>query len=429
MTDPALSETNPEHYLDRLVAAGDKAGLTTNQPVMDRNGMVLAGPGTPVSARLRERLVRHKLLRPIDESLSSTDPVTPERLVERARTLLADNPLLQRLARQVPDSGRLLSAIRSVELPQPLEIKLTVAAANEPARLDHLLMVTLTALAIGLRHGMPAGELKALALAGILHDLGELHIDPAIFESSGDLSVALRRQVEAHPVIMYAMLESLGDRYHEAARAILEHHERIDGSGYPRGRHGKQLSSPGRILALAEFLASLHMRRECTHMLVALKLQRHHFDPELVEIAFRLMGRPSSATPEHAGRTFAELTARLTALLTVPREWRDLRDRDDELGLSADHLNWLDDRARTIQHHFARLGVHADDLEGSLAPIAEDDEAIAELTIITEEIERQIVDTTWEVHRRVGPAAIERLPDGVRELLTRPVDVGTPAPR
>ena len=424
MTDQPPSTSSQDHYLDHLTAAGDQAGLVTSQPVTDRNGMVLAGPGTPMTAELRDQLVRRKLLRPIDESLSASDPVTVERLLDRARTLLDSNPLLQRMAQRLPDSGRLISVIRAVELPQPLEIKLTVAAANDPARLDHLLMVTLTALAIGLRRGVPAGELKALGLAGIVHDLGELHIDPAIFESAGDLSVSLRRQVEAHPVIMHAVLESLGLRHHDAARAILEHHERIDGSGYPRGRRHDQLSPMGRILALAEFLASLHSRRECTHMLVALKLQRHHFDPELVDTAFGLMGQPSAATAEETESTFGELTDRLTMLLSVLQEWRALSEGDGGLGLDAKHLSWLHDRASTIQHHFTRLGVHADDLEGSLEPIAEDAEAIAELTIITEEIQRQVIDTTWEVHRRVGEATIERLPDAVRNVLTRPIDIG-----
>ena len=424
MTNEPPPPPPPEHYLDRLVAAGDQAGLVTSQSVTDRNGMVLAGPGTAVTAELRDRLVRHKLLRPIDESLSSSDPVNIDRLLDRARVLLDSNPLLQRMAQRVPDSGRLISVIRSVELPEPLQIKLTVAAANDPARLDHLLMVTLTALAIGLRRAMPAGELKTLAFAGILHDLGELHIDPAIFESPGDLSVALRRQVEAHPVIMHAVLESLGGRYHDAARAILEHHERIDGSGYPRGRRGDQLSPMGRILALAEFLASLHTRRECSHMLVALKLQRHHFDPELVDTAFSLMGQPSSAAAESTSGTFGELTARLATLLAVLQEWRALSERSDDLGLAPNHLSWLHDRASTIQHHFTRLGVHADDLEGSLEPIAEDAEAIGELTIITAEIQRQVIDTTWEVHRRVGETTIERLPDAVRDVLTHPIDIG-----
>ena len=423
MTDPTATTENPEHYLDRLVDAGDQAGLVTRQPITDRNGMVLAGAGTPMNAALRDRLVRHKLLRPIDESLSASDPVTAERLLERARSLLESNPLLHRLADGVPDSSRLLTVLRSVELPEPLEIKLTVAAINDPARLDHLIMVTLTALAIGLRRGLPISDLKTLAFAGILHDLGELHIDPAIFDSRGDLSVPLRRQVEAHPVIMHAVLASLGSRYDKAGRAILEHHERIDGSGYPRGLRGEQLSPLGRILALAEFLASLHNRRECSHMMVALKLQRHHFDPELVDAAFRLLGQ-ASAAPANADQGFDDVTHRLAQLLAILKEWRALSEANDQPALSPAQLGWLQDRARTIQHHFARLGIHADDLEYSLRPVADDADAIAELAIITEEIRRQILDTSWECHRRFGPAVIDQLPDTVRTTLTQPTTVG-----
>ncbi|MFW6021493.1 MAG: HD-GYP domain-containing protein, partial [Guyparkeria sp.] len=305
--------------------------------------------------------------------------------------------------------------------PRPLQIKLTVAAANEPARLDHALMVTLTALAIGLRCDLSVSELKSLALAGVLHDLGELHIDPSIYRSSVDLSVPMRRQIEAHPVIMHAVLESLGNRYGDSARAILEHHERVDGSGYPRGLAGGQLSLLGQVLGLAEFLASLHARRESMHMIVALKLQRHHFDADLVETAFRLLG-PASISAGNAPHAFHELVDRLSSLMEVVTAWKDLAVRSDQVGLPPTHQGWLQERAATIGHHFNRLGMHAEDLERSLEPIARDDEAIAELSIIAEEIGRQVMDTSWEAHRRIGPALIEGLPEADRRMLTRPLD-------
>ncbi|MFN2381980.1 MAG: HD-GYP domain-containing protein [Guyparkeria sp.] len=418
-------EDAQDHYLDHVVEASDRVGLATSEALTDQNGMVLAGAGTPMTAELRDRLVRHKLLRPIDESLSVQDPVTTERLLERADALLGSNPLLQRLAEQLPDSGRLRSMIRTIDLPRPLQIKLTVAAANEPTRLDHALMVTLTALAIGLRHDLPVGELKSLALAGVLHDLGELHIDPSIYRSSADLSVPMRRQIEAHPVIMHAVLESLDSRYVDAARAILEHHERVDGSGYPRGLAGRRLSLLGQVLGLAEFLASLHARRESTHMIVALKLQRHHFDSDLVETTFRLLG-PASISTGVAPHTFHDLVDRLSNLMDVVIAWKGLAARGDQVGLPATHQAWLQERAATIRHHFSRLGMHAEGLERSLEPIAQDDEAIAELSIIAEEIRRQIMDTSWEAHRRIGPALIEGLPEAERQVLTRPLDNQTP---
>ena len=419
MTDEPQNAPPPEHYLDRLAAVGERAGLVTSEPLTDRNGMVLAGSGTRMTAELRDRLVRHKLLRPIDESLQSSDPVTIDRLLDRARLLLDSQPLLRRLGSGVPDVRRLLAVLGSVDIPEPLQIKLTVAAATDARRLDHLLLVTLTALAIGQRHALPPNELKSLALAGILHDLGELHIDPAIFAPSTTLSAAMRRQVEAHPVIMHAVLDSFGRRYADAARAILEHHERVDGSGYPRGRRGDQLSQAGQVLALAEFLVSLHTRRECTHTIIALKLQRHHFDPALVETAFRMLGSIQTATDAPEG-TFAELVTRLQESQTVLTEWLALSEPDDDLALPERDLSWLHDRAATIQRHFTRLGIHTDDLERSLEPIADDSDAIAELTIVADEIRYQIIDTTWEFHRRVDAKAIETLPAVVRRTFIPP---------
>ncbi|MFO7808319.1 HD-GYP domain-containing protein [Guyparkeria sp.] len=424
MTERSESATLHDHYLDRVVEAGKSAGLVTASPVRDHNGMTLVGAGAPVNADLRERLLRHKLLRPIDESLHAERPVTVATLVERARELLSEQAILGRLAERVPDESRLVAIIRAIDLPPPIEIKLTVATHDNAERLDHLLTVTLTALAIGLRRQHSPADLKSLGLAALLHDLGDLHIDPTIFEQATGLSVNMRRQIEAHPVIMHTVLDAFGPRYLDAARAILEHHERVDGSGYPRGLTGERLSPLGRILALAEFVVSLRSRRECSHTLVALKLQRHHFDPELVAVLFDLIGQ-TEPPGQAAGIPLAGLTERLAQSQAHIENWIAISAQADSLGLPSAAMDWLHERSMAIERHFARLGLERNALEKSLAPIADDAEAIAELGIIAEEIERQVRDTAWEAHRRLGQnVPSDDLPEPIREGL---LDVLSPS--
>jgi DNA-binding CsgD family transcriptional regulator len=87
--------------------------------------------------------------------------------------------------------------------------------------------------------------------AALVHDLGRLGVSNAVWDKRGPLSAAEEERVRLHPYLTERMLTSAAGlrRY---ARTAREHHERLDGSGYPRGVGGDALSVPGRILAAAD---------------------------------------------------------------------------------------------------------------------------------------------------------------------------------
>ncbi len=407
---------NDDHYIDRVIEAGPAAGLVTSQPIVDEQGMILVGGGQRVTPSLRERLVHHKLLRPIDTSLIAEKPIEGDDLAGLGESLLDRQPLLRRFAARVPDRRRLLDLVRHIEIPDPLRVKLTVGATDD-TRLDHLLSVTLTALAIGMRQDLPGGELKALGLAAILHDLGKLHLPPSLFSHAGELSDEMRRQIEAHPVIMHAILKSLGPRYTPAAEAILEHHERTDGSGYPRGITAEAFSPLGAILALAEFVVSLRDRRDCIHTLTALKMHRHQFDPAAVSTLFYLLGETLDAQPQVAIST-DELHRRLDRAARTAQEWVEAGAAVHDAKSQAE-FEWLAERGREILTFFRRLSLQPDAIDTSLSLIADDPVALNELAIITDEMERRLRDTQWEARRRLGNSGEHAgLPPTVSALLS-----------
>lgn len=107
-------------------------------------------------------------------------------------------------------------------------------------------------LAVDLGRGLGLGEddLDRLALAGVLHDVGKIHMDPGILGKPGPLDPTERDLMERHPELGFAMTRNRIDP--KIAEAILYHHERFDGLGYPFGLVGEAIPILSRIVLVAD---------------------------------------------------------------------------------------------------------------------------------------------------------------------------------
>ena len=100
------------------------------------------------------------------------------------------------------------------------------------------------------------------ATAGALHDVGKVAVPDAILRKQGPLTPDERRIVETHTTVGYEILRGSGDlALDRAAVAALTHHERLDGSGYPRGLAGDSIPIEGRIVAVLDVFEALTSSR------------------------------------------------------------------------------------------------------------------------------------------------------------------------
>ncbi|MGB7971879.1 MAG: HD domain-containing phosphohydrolase [Candidatus Deferrimicrobiaceae bacterium] len=115
-------------------------------------------------------------------------------------------------------------------------------------------------LRVGKRLGLPDGELTTLGTAAALHDIGVVGIPGEILTKSRKLTDRELEIARKHPFLGAKMLEGIPGM-EEAGRIILEHQEYFDGSGYPYGLQGEEISVGARIVALAEFYDSITSSR------------------------------------------------------------------------------------------------------------------------------------------------------------------------
>jgi HD-GYP domain-containing protein (c-di-GMP phosphodiesterase class II) len=88
-------------------------------------------------------------------------------------------------------------------------------------------------------------------LAGLLHDIGKVGLPAGILEKAGPLTLAERKEMQAHSVIGERILRNV-DGYADIASIVRHHHERVDGSGYPDSLSGRSIPLVSRIIAVAD---------------------------------------------------------------------------------------------------------------------------------------------------------------------------------
>lgn len=147
-----------------------------------------------------------------------------------------------------PSLGR---RVAGAELDAILEAMADLADLKSPHFAGHSRGVASLAAAAGRVWSLPDAEIATLYRAGLVHDLGRLGVSNAIWEKHGSLTVAETEHVRLHPYLTERMLA--GVTALAASREIAgRHHERLDGSGYPRGLTGAQLRPMDNLLATAD---------------------------------------------------------------------------------------------------------------------------------------------------------------------------------
>jgi HD-GYP domain-containing protein (c-di-GMP phosphodiesterase class II) len=122
---------------------------------------------------------------------------------------------------------------------------------------EHTRRVALRAVQVGEALGLPPPRLRCLATGGLLHDIGKLAVPDAILKKPGPLTEEEFEVIQRHPEWGHRLLGELGDFSREIRRLVLDHHERLNGSGYPRGLETKELDLETRILAVCDVYDAL----------------------------------------------------------------------------------------------------------------------------------------------------------------------------
>jgi len=127
---------------------------------------------------------------------------------------------------------------------------------KSPYTLGHSRAVADLAAAAGSQHGLDTADVTMLRRAGLVHGFGRLGVSNAIWDKPGPLAAGERERVRMQPYLTGRMLQQ-SDALAPLGALAIQHRERLDGSGYPRGLSGPAISLPGRVLGAADAYQSM----------------------------------------------------------------------------------------------------------------------------------------------------------------------------
>jgi len=138
---------------------------------------------------------------------------------------------------------------------------------------QHSVAVSVLAIKLGQTMNMPTEDLKILGSAGILHDIGKCHIPLDVLNKPGKLDDDEWKLIHCHPLFGYNIVEKMHFADSRVALSVLQHHEHLDGSGYPEGKRGNEIHPFAQIIAVSDVfdaLTSERYYRSCIPMLPAI---------------------------------------------------------------------------------------------------------------------------------------------------------------
>jgi putative nucleotidyltransferase with HDIG domain len=168
------------------------------------------------------------------------------------------------------------------------------AETTDPYTAGHQQRVARLAGAIAREMGLSEKQIDGLTVAGTLHDIGKIYVPPSILSRPGKLSEIEFSLIKAHPVVGHDILKTVEFPW-PIAEIVMQHQERLDGSGYPRGLRGDDILIEARILCVADVVEAMSSHRPYRPALGIDKAldeitagRGTQYDPDVVDACLRL---------------------------------------------------------------------------------------------------------------------------------------------
>jgi PAS domain S-box-containing protein len=182
-------------------------------------------------------------------------------------------------------------------LEQSIQTIAGTVEARDPYTAGHQRRVGELATAIAREMDLPEEQINGIHLAAIIHDLGKIHIPAEILSKPGKLSDIEFMLIKVHPQSGYDILKNVKFPW-PIANIILQHHERLDGSGYPQGLKGDQILLESQIMTVADVVEAMSSHRPYRSALgieAALsEIERGRgsvYNPVIVDVCLMLFGK------------------------------------------------------------------------------------------------------------------------------------------
>jgi PAS domain S-box-containing protein len=163
--------------------------------------------------------------------------------------------------KRAEEERRLIAKKLGQTLSQTIDAIAAMVEARDPYTAGHQRRVASLACAIAGEMGFSVDKIHGLELAATIHDLGKIHIPAEILSKPGHLNKIEFELIKGHAQAGYDIIKDVQFHWWPVAQMVLQHHERLDGSGYPQGLKGDQILPEANILAVADVVEAMVSHR------------------------------------------------------------------------------------------------------------------------------------------------------------------------
>jgi HD-GYP domain-containing protein (c-di-GMP phosphodiesterase class II) len=281
----------------------DKAqtGVVVARAIHTLDGVVLLSSGVRLTREHKDKLLNYGITEiyiedPYSEGISIPELIREEVITEvkaQVKNLMTSPSVKVSVdAKKVGEIvEKLISNILNNE---EIVASLCDVRSIDEYTFSHSVNVSVISIVTGLGIGMKGDSLRDLGIGALLHDLGKIMIDDTILKKPGSLTSAEYDEVKRHTQYGYEILNNSEKISRDACDIALSHHERLDGSGYPKKLKGSDIQVPARIVAIADVYDALttdrvYRRKMMPHDVLdyLLSLGGKHFDKNLLDAFVR----------------------------------------------------------------------------------------------------------------------------------------------
>lgn len=299
-----MIENEQQHYCMNLIEVNKKQKVIANQPIYNQQGVLLLAEGVDLDEKRSLVLLQHKLFKPLEQCVGIAQSLSARELFDYLNRFAKSLPGLYAVTSQ-EDFQKILRLVCLFYEKFPLlQQNLTVLALRAKHIYFQGLFCAMAGLAIAYKLKLSQQQLQATFIASLFHDVGFLYLPPELCIKTHGFTNPEWKALQAHPLIAQRFLAMVPNLPKDIGEAIADHHERIDGTGYPHHLFGDKISLVSQIIAATDNIVYNHSRYQNygshahTMLLIAMKLSDNiYFEAvyDAASILFKVAPAPTEA--------------------------------------------------------------------------------------------------------------------------------------
>lgn len=393
------AEIDSYYYIHRVYELSKLKNIVTQRDLVSERGQILITKNRALS-EISEKIIHTTFGNSMTNAFVFQDDenINLDTICYDIKALISSRGIVSTLIHVLPNSYMILDIFTKLSIEDVMLFKLTLMKDSIPDLYHHSLSVAITAVYLGIQNNESIDNLIKLALAGLFHDIGHLYINPALDNPEYRATKRDKLDIRKHPMIASLILKSIFHYHTDVSNAIRDHHERLDGSGYPGGLSDKRIDHLGHILAVSEraisYIRNIDISKEVFYLETALKFNDNQYGQNLVGCLVETFQRNNK---KYTNQTSSEsqniLFQKFDILASLFSEWHKfIKPLTDDIPLDSieSPVGFMYQLITKLENNLHRVGVNPMKPQSYPKSVIQDEQGYYEVDAIVSEALYQV---------------------------------------